>query len=211
MRLEAYLITESVKERVNFNSFEEMYTAVHNDCKPYFREFGNNTHFWRGITFTYKDTPDKLNIHKITPRTDRRSMNMPPDIQEYVNDVFKKKFGWRPRTEGVFTDIDVREAMEYGNSHMFYPIGEYKYIYNPDVRDLYIYTPLNVVSSYIHGYSFSDSFQKRLNEWLKWLDDYKDKGLKQNVQHGKGFEVVWKCKQYYLVDSDLDKQMEKGI
>ena len=104
---------------------------VRKDCKPYLREM-------RGAkNFLYRGTgkPIKV-ISKFKPRTDRKPLDTSTIVHEVLDNAFKKKFGWFARSEGVFTTSN--QMPGYGKSTIFFPIGRYKYVWSPDIRDLFL-------------------------------------------------------------------------
>lgn len=205
MRLEKYVINEAGRHtRVEHETMDQLGETIRRDCKPYLNEFGAGRWVYRGYRFTYKDRRDKLNILRNTPRKDRASMNMPDDIQNYIDDMFKKKFGWRPRKEGVFTTNRGWTAMDYGNSQIFLPIGNYKYIFNPQVDDLYMMTPRESVRKVINKEGMTPDMKERYEKWQDSLEGFRNNGLSPYLGGNVGSEVIWDCKAYYMVDSDLD-------
>ena len=49
--------------------------------------------------------------------------------------VFYRKFKWKPRSTGVFCTGDKEQAKGYGGLATVWPIGNFKYIWNPEIRD----------------------------------------------------------------------------
>ncbi|NPV12927.1 MAG: hypothetical protein HPY57_14240 [Ignavibacteria bacterium] len=70
----------------------------------------------------------------------RPPKDTPQHIHKMIGDLFVEKFGWNPRNKGVFATSCYEDATlynEYGDVYVFMPIGDYKYLYNPSVYDLY--------------------------------------------------------------------------
>lgn len=106
-------------------------------CGPFIKEFrrsGANQLLWRGSS---KALGGSKVMVQIKPREDRMPKDMPPEIHDQFNDRFKQKFGWYVRSEGVFTTAKRSDAESYGTGYIFMPVGEYEYVYNPQVPDLY--------------------------------------------------------------------------
>jgi len=139
-----------------------------------------------GEFFTRELSYDIDNIRKYNTRTDRSPVDTDIEIHNYFNNGLYKKFGWKPRSEGVFVwNVEINEY-----AYLFFPIGDFKYIYSPEVKDLYVTT--NKIQ---RKFDYTDE------EYDKIIDTYKDSGI-ENVKHR--VEVVFKCKEYYLVDYSLD-------
>jgi hypothetical protein len=108
---------------------------VFKECRPYLNELrkSNAQHFF------YRGT-DKIGgkrIMPVKPRKDRQPKDMPFEAHEYIDNYFKKKYGWKPRSEGVFTSYYQGNAGSYGQTTMFFPIGKYEYLFSPITTDLY--------------------------------------------------------------------------
>jgi hypothetical protein len=67
---------------------------------------------------------------------DREPVDTPKELHNYLNDKFKKKFGWNVRN-GVFTFPSDLATYKYGNNSLFFPIGKYRYVYSKVFEDLY--------------------------------------------------------------------------
>jgi hypothetical protein len=88
--------------------------------------------FWRGVKSekNLKRPFIVKKVHKYRTPTDT-----PEEIQKWIDDEFEKKFGWRPRSQGVFASASVFGA--YNPRFIFFPIGKYKYIWSPEVQDFF--------------------------------------------------------------------------
>jgi len=217
MRLVRYITEESSAERVEFNSVEEIADELKRKCAPYLREFGTDWYFYRGVRSLGKNDKDKFAIFKKKPRMNRKPMNMRQDIQDYLNKIFKKKFGWMPRNTGVFATHNYSETYTYGYGLIFMPIGQYKYIYNPDVDDLFINTPHRVINfdkngeliNDIAGTNGDDDYdRKKLEKWKKRVEGFRDSGMKTWLSQ-RTFESMWRCKEYYLIDPFFEDELTK--
>jgi hypothetical protein len=79
-------------------------------------------------------------IKEVTPRQDRRPLSTNATLSAAVDKALHKRFGWYPRSNGVFTyygDNDLANA--YGKVYYMLPIGEYKYVWSQKYEDLYLY------------------------------------------------------------------------
>lgn len=110
--------------------------AIEHTCKPFIREFRNtgiDRLIWRGTS-----KPIKKAIAEITPRKNRYPKDMPEELHDLLDNEFYNKFKWRPRSEGVFTTSKKVTAERYGSRiTIFIPVGEYEYVYNTNISDLY--------------------------------------------------------------------------
>jgi hypothetical protein len=180
---------------------EDLIETLKDDCSEFLKE---GTFLYRG----YKRAPS--DFFEMTPRKDRRPKDTPPIVQEYIDNYFKHKFGWKPRSSGVFATPDTEEAGQYGNVYFFFPIGKFKYIWNPEVVDLYLelqifFSRFDISSSDIK--TGSESLNYILNKRGVTLDDllenfgtlylskYKNNRLGGNLSS----EVMVQCKSYYML------------
>jgi hypothetical protein len=143
---------------------------------------------WRGTEKRVKD------IKIFTPRTDRQPRDMDPGIHKYMDDMFKEYHGWKARSEGVFTTTDRRQSSLYGKPYVFFPIGNYKYLWNPKVNDL-MGNLKELLILDISDLDYSNN-KDNLEDLIK---GYKSTNLKQAAVRNS--EVMFLCKSYYLVDS----------
>lgn len=85
--------------------------------------------------------PRMKNDMTIIERRDReKSKDLNINIHNYVGDLLIKKFGYNPRKESLFCHNGEIEAVEeYGQPFIMFPIGDFKYVWNPEYHDLYLH------------------------------------------------------------------------
>jgi hypothetical protein len=147
--------------------------------------------------------------HKITPREDRKPLDTKKWAHRILDEYFQSRFGWKARSEGVFAVARYEKAGFYGREYIIFPLDGYKFVYSPDVLDLFSY-PEEVVKSKIGGaeatkYFYSGGVDptganlKRVKDVIfTELDKkhYTDK----NLGEAKWGEVMFKCKAYYAIN-----------
>jgi hypothetical protein len=111
------------------SSNAEMLEMIKRDCGPFLK---SKFIFFRGV----EGMSDEM-FAKRSSRRDRAPRDMPPEIHEVLNQAFKKKFGWAARSEGTFATQVVGDTYDYGLPHMFFPIGNFKYVWSPNYDDIY--------------------------------------------------------------------------
>ena len=175
------------------------------DCMPFIKEMKSNNlynWFYRATEHHYKD------ISKIKPRKNRRPRNMPLEIHKYMDKVFKKKFGWNVRSEGVFVSSD-RNQLEYiyGDTYLFFPIGNYKYVYHPWVKDIF----MKFDGEYdLDPKRISDETIKKVKEGFhEIVPQYTNKNL--GISYSNIVEVAFKCKSYYMVNEKFVDELKKEL
>jgi hypothetical protein len=116
---------------------EVLLDIIQTSCQPFLKEMRQNNikdFLYRGVNYGL----DYWEVKKT--RTDRKPKDTKQEIHELLDDLFLKKFGWRARSQGVFTIGDKSKISQkgYGHHHIFFPIGKYKYLWSPLVEDLYV-------------------------------------------------------------------------
>jgi hypothetical protein len=126
-RLKNYLIEEKIE-------LDEFVNTLWDECSEILTFYQRHKeYFYRGMRNV---NMEKGYGFRIT-RTDRRPKDTPEDIQEMLDKKFKKKFGWKPRSEGVFANPDPSYASHYGKSVVIFPQNGFKYVWSPNIQDLY--------------------------------------------------------------------------
>jgi hypothetical protein len=185
----------------HINESSPSWGQVIKDCQPFLKKYGNlyknKQYIWRG---------SKKNVRKIlkvTAREDRRSSDVPKILHDRLDELFKKKFGWNVRSEGVFCTGDEDVAYYYGNARIFLPIGNFKFIWSPEVYDMWEkLRRVNLASGWTgpdepkkaHYDSRDDADEMTIN---KIVDSYMDKNLERAIRSKN--EIAFNSKKYYLV------------
>lgn len=173
---------------------------IKKDCAPYLREFSQMTRFYRGTRQL------SYSVNYMKPRNDRGPKDTDPDIHEWMDDWSQKKHGWKWRSQGLFTSTYSNATHGYGSdTYLFLPIGKYKYLYHPRVSDIADELPaMEDINRFDIGDKESDpwSYQNG-SRFSTLLNRYKDKGLSR-YNTSDNIEVVWLCKEFYLIDEQYD-------
>lgn len=206
MRLKQYL-----KEEV---TLEDIKTLILKDVERSYLEALKSTGslIFRGADMKTSD------IDKVVPRKDRIPSSTPMIIHTGLDKIFKHRFGWNVRSEGVFTTGKVTTAMFYGNECSFFPIGKYKFVYSPDICDLfgdcvYMFARNNGKSDKSAGKYFKEN-PKMVDIFLKDFDKKIIKGYRDTDLIGaikSRNEIVFKCGSYYLVHSKFENDLKEWI
>ena len=159
MRLvEYYLQTELFEDDL----YKDTMNIIKEECSDIIDLYKKtNSFIYRGLKRTDNKKAIVRNVYKITPRTDRSPKDTSWDDQEIIDGYFYKKFGWKPRSEGVFTSQTYSVAGSYGDVGIFLPVNGYKYLWSKKYGDLY-----------------SDFFEDLVREYDpldfegKWVDEH---------------------------------------
>jgi hypothetical protein len=193
MRLKNYITEEKQVDIVKL---------IKKDCGPWLRTINPIINSGKGfVRYSFKERIKF--IKNFFPRTDREPRDNSQELHNTFDKGFLEKFGWKGRSEGVFVwpvnniAAFLLDSLD-GDSHtfIFYPIGEFKYIWSPKVKDLFnvsrgaIETPEDFIKTYINK-NLLKSIKGPLNT---------------------GNEVMFKCSSYYLVNmKHMALLMENGI
>lgn len=134
-RLKEYMIDEALGSK-SLKILKGIVEIIKKDCKPFLVEMRKNRvedFIWRG----YKNGVGSEGYKVIIPRKDRTPKDMSEELHDMFDNMFYKRFKWYPRSQGVFTTSNYREASNYGKSCIFFPCGKYEYIYSPIIGDLF--------------------------------------------------------------------------
>ena len=151
-----------------------------------------------------------MGLQKFVPRADRKPTDTPQWLHDYMDKLFYKKFGWKARSEGVFA-ITVKGTVQNFELHNpIFPIGKYKYIWSPDVTDLYM-TLENKAVDFGIDWRIIKKFpveNKRFKQELdKLVLSYKDNDIEEYFDYsGRGSlgrEIMIQCQSYYLLEPSL--------
>jgi len=187
MRLNTYL-TESISVK----DAEDAAANLEKQCAPILKLYRSRT---MGDKYLYRGVNHELSSiskHK-SHLKDRRPMSTKRVIHDYLNELFQKKFGW-PARNGVGVTGSEAEADIYGKTYIFFPVGKLKYVWSPDVFDLWgTIMSRNITHGEIQN-------KKGKGELIKLVKTYKDTGIDKAISERK--EIYFNCKSYYLVDGN---------
>lgn len=184
----------------------EILDFVKKQCSKYLAESKGNT-LWRAI-------PRRINKYEVVQShiSNRAPMNVPLEFHHYLNSIFEEKFGW-PVRNGTFSYSDKEKTYFYGQPYMFFPIGDYKFVWSPNVSDLFGALYSFIPKEYFeHSSSMGVWWKKKPEEAKKvartLLITYTDKNLVEAIKHrvhlvrDEGCEISFKCGNYVLVDEE---------
>ena len=102
------------------------------DCKYFLKEVKKSN----GLLYRGKED----HIESIELFKNRIADRKPKDTQKHIHDefnlLFKKKFGW-PVRNGIFVTSDKGLAEEYGHPNIFFPKGDFDFVWSDSIKDLY--------------------------------------------------------------------------
>lgn len=129
---------ESVANAKKKKDFLTLLHGILKDCQPFIKEMMKDGE----QNFLYSGRGIKMDLWfegKI--RSDRVPKDTNPELHSDLNDFFQKKFGYPVRSSSMFTTVNKHMAQNYGNgnAYIIFPKGNYKYVWSPEIRDLYVH------------------------------------------------------------------------
>ena len=117
----------------------KVYADIVDKCKPYLQEIHWNVAevvMYRGLLnskgFEARGMDAGIKQARLSSRRPRDSSQ---EVHDDMNVFFDKNYG-HPYRDGVFVSGRRSEAGSYGEAYAIFPVGEYDYIWHPDVTDL---------------------------------------------------------------------------
>jgi hypothetical protein len=200
MKFKQYLIE---KEEIT----QEQIDKIRRDC----RIFINWCHaenitspIYRGKSYL----PNAINIVK--RRKDREPMNTRIPLQKLLDELLSKQFHWKPRAEGVFTTSNLNTASSYGVPNLFFPIRNYRYVWNTKERDLFVSQDMCDAQDNLkfsteknaHVWKNTNSKLEASSCLIKLADNCIDYDLDKAI--AMKHEIMFDVNHYYLVNADQD-------
>ena len=109
---------------------KEVSKLIKSKCKEFIRDSEGNI-LWRG----YKSSAGSWYTGNV--RGDRQPKDTPYEIHEALDEEFEDQFGWRCRSESIFTTGNKGMAQGYGPAYSVWPEDGYKFVWSEDISDLY--------------------------------------------------------------------------
>lgn len=215
MRLDNY-ITE-----VTMTKSQEVWMVLEKNCSEFIEFYRKMTSpkvtgrmFYRGLRLSIPD------YEEFAPRKNRKPLSSVEWLQDMEDDALEKRFGWRPRSSGVFVlslyPGEHDELALYGKPYMFFPYNGYEYLWSPQIGDLFSIFPYSKnddhykdIETIVRRTSRNEKeFKENLAAWKirfeKWMNTYINDKLEIALNVRKGHEVMFKCRKYILVNPKFE-------
>ena len=168
------------------------------DCKPYLNAVKDNP-IWRGMY-----TSGEL-ILKKSVRMNRRPADTLQSDHDEIDDSFERVYGWKPRSQAIFVTGELDIASSYGEPHMIFPRGKFRFIYSNDIRDLYA-----VVSGH-SKFRIPTGQEKELDDFIKkhYINGKSPNEFKKAISSKN--EIMVGCKDYYAVSFNVSRNVRWSL
>lgn len=154
---------------------------IKRDCKPYFDASPGNRLMFRGMRGR-----SKTKAFKRTVRADRAPKDTSDELHKAMDDWFLEKFGFKARSNAMFATGHATIAGTYGSLYAVFPIGDFEFVWSPNVDDLTLRTE-----------------NLRPDEIPDVLEDceFRKTGLRSAINSQN--EIMISCREYYAVPLKL--------
>lgn len=201
------------KQFLSEQEIQNFSELIRKNCSQFLDESGYAGFLLRGVkglsdiqSYTALDIEGNEMEYGIkTVRQDRKPLDFTRQRHEIIDEWFVEKFGIRARSQCMFAGgnrIAKSELEHYGTPCVVFPIGEFKYIWSPEVGDLF--GKMNI--------PWGDRTEEEwTEETYKWLDvqQYQTDGLDKAVRTNN--EIMVKCDRYYAFPIEYQEQMKQSL
>lgn len=166
--MKLFEIQEQSDYKSEVNHFIE---KVAQDCKSFLYHKEPSQVLYRGMKPSGDFVYDKV------VRKDRVPTSTNIGISERIDEYFKKKFGYPFRSQSIFLTSNYPMASVYGEIYSIYPVGDFQFLWSPEVKDLYVKLNALMITEYnIHNRFFDQDYnegegKKRKERFLNDLDE----------------------------------------
>ena len=211
MRLKKYITEKIDHDKINWDEegyAKDIIKAIKKKCKPWLKE-SKGLPGYRAS----RQEQTKYWIKKASVRKNRRPLTMNHDDHELVDDLMNRQYGWRARSNVLFTQGGENTGYFYGNlKYVVFPIGPIKYLWTENFGDL---TPVIESLRYEIEHNFDipedeleSMAKKQITEVIK--KSYTDKDLYKALTKYPNHEIMVNCKNYYIVPEFVYEDHIKG-
>lgn len=202
------------------DSFIQLDDFLEKKCSQFLEEIGDNEDdvFETAISALYRGmnipgSPqkaelygDQMDLYTKSVRKNREPRDTHPDISELLDELFQKKFGWKPRSQAVFCFARPGKNIvgDYGKAFAILPMGKFKYLWSPEVRDLTISVRRAFRSAGIKDHDIDEEYTKEELETARPIlqnivNTYVDNKLTDTIYARSVFEIMIGCDQFAAV------------
>ena len=194
----------------------ELKDMLQHDCEYFLDQSCNSGFLVRGMKSMgrakYKELPHPRDPeHTSVPywenytRQDRSPTDTSQKTHEMLDRWFDQAFGLRARSQALFcmgsSDRGVKATKQYGDTFIIMPVGEFKYVWSPEVIDLYAETAgINWSREYDEGEP-----EEALDKFMS-SQSYRNNRLDEAVR-GRS-EIMVGCRKYYAFEYEWRALLE---
>ena len=187
MKLKRYIRESKLSDE---ERLEDFISNVKRDCKSWLSAISSCKR--KALVRGYVA---KSEIEKLTTRKDRRPRDTDKPLHKSVNKEFKKTFGWKPRSEGLFT-FGGKIVGGYGiETGIVFPIGNFEFLWSKKIRDFFMWSLDNYKPPGTKNSKEEQEYRKKWSEDI--VKKYDDKNLCKALDSTS--EIIIKCDKYWII------------
>lgn len=208
MRLTKYLNEKIIK--TYDLSYDEMKELLYKDCGKYIQLIKDSPKMYKRSAAKNPKSIDKRNV-----RRNRRPVDTPLVLHNMLDNFLYNKFGWYPRSDGLFVWTTPKMRKTTGEYWTF-PIGKFSVVWNTNIKDIFYTLGDWLMDNYDITWNWfvrkpKESKEQILNEFFeeqknKLFQEYTDNIL-QSLRIPHSVEVMVNCEYYYLINQNYDDYM----
>lgn len=136
-------------------------------------------------------------------RKNRAPRDTHPDLADVIDDMLEQKFGWRPRESSIFCTGALSVARAYGKIYRVFPIGQFKYVWSKEIRDITRKIPILLANVGAMSKDVDEDYPKEvLADFYETLSDnfegsFLDHDLLGAIQSKN--EIMVSCDKYLII------------
>jgi len=184
----------SVFESVNLYDFKKIWEILQRDCSKFLELLSQHKvkGIYRGSSIQHD--PIIPGLWKFESNLKRTPKDTNKKIHDLIDKELEYKFCIPLRSMGVFATKYLSIASDYpGGAYLFFPIGEFRYFWNPYIDDLFTELRDNTTWYYKEPYFWTEEQELDFDEIIS---GYKEGGM----EFIRLQEITFICQSYYLID-----------
>lgn len=174
-------------------SVQEALEIAVKKCSPYLKQVVK-----KGGRFDFMYSGRTHNAYSFmrVVQQERHPLDTPKLIHMQLDRLFKKRWGVKYRSQSIFCTGNLNHASLYGTPFMVFPVGNFKFLWNPKFKDLFNYIRYDIAPSIdTNSIEGAEEFEKGLEGVI---DTYQNSGLPRAIK--SGYEIMVHCKEYMALD-----------
>lgn len=187
MRLQRHL-----NEMATELSIKEVLDFAYKNCQPFLKQTVKKGKY-ASLMYSGRSHNAKTFTRKV--QQERQPLDTPPTVHKVLDLKFQKAFGVKARSQSIFCTGRSSLAALYGHPFLIFPMGKFKYLYHPEIKDLYNHIRFTIMFDLdVSSIEDFEVFEDRIDQLVK---EYKNKDLVKGVESGN--EIMVQCREYFAV------------
>ena len=199
----------------------DLLAMLERDCAPFLNESKHRGLLRRGMKassfggakkVTDPFTGKELYFWENKVRKDRQPRDFSTAQHKELDEWFLKNHGFKARSEGLFCFGDRAKnhvTAEYGQLYFIFPIGEFEYVWSPQIADLYVEGLQNGMNHYPDDATDEEKEKYSPIELFMRGYTYKTTGLEKAVVGSN--EIMIKCDKYYAFPQSAEDALRISL